>query len=162
MKSYKPQQKIFTLPKLLIRLRAKRAAKKKIVFTNGCFDLLHVGHVRYLQQARALGDELIVGINSDDSVKRLKGSDRPIVSELERAEVLAGLECVNFVTFFSESTPESLIRSIRPDVLVKGGDWKVKDIIGGEFVQAYGGKVLSLAYIPGRSTTDIIQKIQKL
>jgi len=131
---------------------------KKIVFTNGCFDLLHIGHVRYLQEARKLGDFLIVGINSDASVKRLKGPTRPIQSENDRAEILAALGCVDMTVLFEEDTPENLIRQIRPDLLVKGGDWKIDQIAGGGFVQSYGGQVMSLQFIEGKSTTNIIKK----
>ena len=133
---------------------------KKIVFTNGCFDLLHVGHVRYLQQARSLGDVLVVGVNSDASVQRLKGPTRPVQTETDRAEILAALEAVSFTVIFNEDTPEKLIHKVKPDVLVKGGDWKVADIVGGSFVLSYGGKVQSLQFIDGKSTTKIIEKAQ--
>ena len=138
---------------------ARKKLKGKLVFTNGCFDLLHVGHIRYLQEARKLGDYLIIGLNSDKSVKKIKGSLRPIIPETERAEVVAALESVSFVVLFDEDTPYELIRAIQPDVLVKGGDWKGGDIVGKDIVEAYGGKVLSLSYIQGRSTTDIIDKV---
>jgi rfaE bifunctional protein nucleotidyltransferase chain/domain len=134
---------------------------KKVVFTNGCFDLLHIGHVRYLQEARALGDLLVVGINTDNSVKKLKGPDRPVQNESDRAEILAALDCVSFTTLFGEDTPEKLIHSIRPDILVKGGDWAVKDIVGGDFVLSYGGSVKSLPFVAGRSTTSIVEKMSK-
>ncbi|HLD74928.1 MAG TPA: D-glycero-beta-D-manno-heptose 1-phosphate adenylyltransferase [Bdellovibrionota bacterium] len=140
-------------------LPARKKLKGKLVFTNGCFDLLHVGHIRYLQEARKLGDYLIIGLNSDKSVKKIKGSFRPIIPETERAEVLAALESVSFVVLFDEDTPYELISAIQPDVLVKGGDWKGNDIVGKDIVEAYGGKVLSLSYIQGRSTTDIIDKV---
>lgn len=133
-------------------------AGKKIVFTNGVFDLLHVGHIRYLQEARALGDLLVMGVNSDASVKRLKGPTRPIQNENDRAEILAALGCVDFTVIFTEDTPANLIQQVRPDILVKGGDWKIEQIVGGDFVQSYGGKVLSLQFIEGRSTTKIIEK----
>src|SRR3989338_3098196 len=138
---------------------ARKKLKGKLVFTNGCFDLLHVGHIRYLQEARKLGDYLIIGLNSDKSVKKIKGSLRPIIPEPEGAEVVAALESVSFVVLFDEDTPYELIRAIQPDVLVKGGDWKGGDIVGKDIVEAYGGKVLSLSYIQGRSTTDIIDKV---
>ncbi len=131
---------------------------QKIVFTNGCFDLLHIGHVRYLQQARALGDLLIVGINSDASVKRLKGPTRPIQNESDRAEILAALGCVDYTVLFSEDTPLHLIQRVKPQILVKGGDWKIEQIVGSEFVMSYGGTVQSLQFIEGRSTTRIIEK----
>lgn len=134
---------------------------KKVVFTNGCFDILHVGHLRYLQDAKALGDFLIVGLNSDQSVKRLKGATRPIQNESDRAELLLGLKCVDAVVIFDEDTPIQLIEQVRPDVLVKGGDWAVNQIVGSDFVQSYGGTVKSLPFHQGRSTTDIVEKILK-
>jgi rfaE bifunctional protein nucleotidyltransferase chain/domain len=130
---------------------------KKIVFTNGCFDLLHIGHVRCLREARKLGDILIVGLNSDDSVRRLK-PQRPINAELHRAEVLASLEMVDYIAIFSEDTPYNIIKSIRPDVLVKGGDWKKEEIVGSDIV----AEVHSLPYVPGISTSGIIDKIIKM
>jgi D-glycero-beta-D-manno-heptose 1-phosphate adenylyltransferase len=130
----------------------------KIVFTNGCFDLLHIGHVRYLQQARELGDILVVGLNTDASVKKLKGPTRPIQNENDRAEILAALSCVSFTCLFDEETPAELIREIKPDFLVKGGDWKPEQIVGSDFVQSYGGQVRSLNFVDGRSTTKIIEK----
>ncbi len=136
-------------------------ASKKIVFTNGCFDLLHVGHVRYLQEAKALGDILVVGVNSDASVKRLKGPTRPIQNENDRAEILAGLAAVDHTVIFEEDTPEALIRQIHPHILVKGGDWKIEQITGGEFVRSTGGQVYSLQFINGKSTTSLIEKSQK-
>jgi D-beta-D-heptose 7-phosphate kinase/D-beta-D-heptose 1-phosphate adenosyltransferase len=135
--------------------------QKKIVFTNGCFDLLHVGHVRYLQEARNLGDLLVVGINTDASVKRLKGPTRPIQNENDRAEILAALGCVDFTVLFEEDTPENLIKQVRPDVLVKGGDWKIEQIAGGDFVKSIGGQVFSLKFVEGKSTTSLIEKSQK-
>lgn len=133
---------------------------KKIVFTNGCFDLLHVGHVRYLQQARSLGDYLVVGVNSDASVKRLKGPTRPVQNENDRSEILAALGCVDFSVMFIEDTPENLIKLVKPHILVKGGDWKIDQIVGADFVQSYGGQVMSLQFIDGKSTTKIIEKAQ--
>ncbi|MDG0815487.1 D-glycero-beta-D-manno-heptose 1-phosphate adenylyltransferase [Bdellovibrio svalbardensis] len=138
-----------------------RSQGKKIVFTNGVFDLLHVGHVRYLQEARSLGDALVIGVNADASVKRLKGPTRPIQNENDRAEILAALGCVDFTVIFSEDTPENLIHKVKPDVLVKGGDWKIDSIVGAPFVMSYGGKVMSLQFVDGRSTTKIIEKSQK-
>ncbi len=136
-----------------------RAKGRKIVFTNGCFDLLHPGHTRYLKQARDLGDILVVGINSDQSVRRLKGPGRPILTEAERAEVLLSLRWVDAVVPFSESTPLELVKVVIPHVLVKGGDWPVEDIIGREFVESHGGEVYSLPFYPGISTSDIIDRI---
>ena len=154
--------KVKTLPSLLAALSRDRKAGKKIVFTNGCFDILHIGHIRYLQKARSLGDRLVIGVNSDASVRRLKGPDRPVTRERDRAEVLAALECVDYAVLFSEDTPEALIRAVHPDLLVKGGDWKKSAIVGSAFVGSYGGKVRSLPFINGYSTTGLIQKIQTL
>lgn len=140
-------------------LSAARAGRK-VVFTNGCFDLLHVGHVRYLQEARRLGDLLVVGVNSDASVKILKGPSRPIQNENDRAEILAALGCVDFTVIFTEETPAKLIETVKPDLLVKGGDWKIDQIVGADFVQSYGGKVMSLQFIDGKSTTKLIEKAQ--
>ncbi|WII73174.1 D-glycero-beta-D-manno-heptose 1-phosphate adenylyltransferase [Bdellovibrio sp. 22V] len=138
-----------------------RQQGKKVVFTNGCFDLLHVGHVRYLQEARNLGDILVVGVNSDASVKRLKGPTRPVQIENDRAEILAALNAVDFTVIFTEDTPENLIHKVRPDILVKGGDWKIEQIVGAPFVMSYGGKVMSLQFVDGKSTTKLIEKAQK-
>jgi D-beta-D-heptose 7-phosphate kinase/D-beta-D-heptose 1-phosphate adenosyltransferase len=153
-------KKVFSLPDLVQELDRSRKGKK-IVFTNGCFDLLHVGHVRYLQQARSLGDFLVVALNTDASVKRLKGPDRPVQTEEDRAEIMAALECVNAVTFFDDPTPIQVIERVRPDILVKGGDWPVEKIVGADFVMKNGGAVQSLPFHPGRSTTGLIEKILK-
>lgn len=133
---------------------------KKIVFTNGCFDILHRGHVSYLEEARKLGDLLVVGLNSDESVKRLKGSERPINNQFDRQYVLSQLKPVDFVEIFHEDTPLNLILKVRPKILVKGGDWKIDQIVGGKEVIANGGDVFSLKFVDGYSTTSIIQKIQ--
>ena len=133
---------------------------KKIVFTNGCFDLLHVGHIRYLSEAKSLGDILCVGVNSDESVRQLKGDHRPIQTENHRAEILLALKSVDFVSIFSEPTPLELIQMIKPNILVKGGDWAVKDIVGGDFVQDYGGEVKSLSFTDAQSTTSLIEQIK--
>ncbi len=135
---------------------------KKIVFTNGCFDILHVGHLRYLMEAKKLGDVLVVGLNSDESVARLKGPERPICPEAERMEMLLGLKSVDYVFLFSEDTPEDLICQIKPDILCKGGDWDKSKIIGSTFVESYGGKVKSLNFEIGHSTTNIVEKILSL
>ena len=140
------------------RERLRRDARS-VVFTNGCFDLLHPGHVRYLKQARALGDALIVALNSDASVRALKGPNRPILNQQERAEIIAALESVDYVVIFDDPTPRSLIAELIPDVLVKGGDWEIDQIVGRDEVEAAGGKVLSLPYVEGASTTDIIERI---
>ncbi len=136
-----------------------RSQDKKVVFTNGCFDILHSGHIQYLEQAKALGDILVLGLNSDDSVRRIKGAPRPIISEKDRAFVVAALQCVDLVVIFEQDTPYELIRLLKPDILVKGGDWKTEDIVGADIVQAYGGKVLSLPYRSGISTTELFRKI---
>jgi D-beta-D-heptose 7-phosphate kinase/D-beta-D-heptose 1-phosphate adenosyltransferase len=143
---------------LALRRRAKESGKL-VVFTNGCFDLIHPGHIGYLRQARALGDLLIVAINSDASVQRIKGPARPILTEDERAEVLDALEMVDYVTVFDEEDPQAVIAALLPDVLVKGGDWPLDKIIGREEVEAAGGKVYSLPYLQGASTTDVISRI---
>lgn len=137
-----------------------RAAGKRVVFTNGVFDLLHPGHVRYLQQARALGDVLVVAINSDRSVRATKGADRPITPEEERAEILAALDCVDAVTVFDEETPFNVINELQPDVLVKGADWAHDAIVGRDIVEARGGRVVRIAVEPGHSTTTIVAKIR--
>ena len=134
---------------------------KKIVFTNGCFDILHRGHVTYLAEAKKLGDLLVIGLNSDASVKRLKGPDRPINNEDDRKYVLSQLKSVDFVEIFTEDTPLNLILTIKPKVLVKGGDWKIDQIVGGQEVIADGGDVFSLNFVDGYSTTSVIQKIQE-
>ncbi|MCB5233991.1 MAG: D-glycero-beta-D-manno-heptose 1-phosphate adenylyltransferase [Candidatus Cloacimonetes bacterium] len=135
------------------------ASGKSIVFTNGCFDILHAGHVAYLSQAKTLGDILVLGLNSDASVRRLKGASRPVNTQDNRALVLAGLSAVDYVCIFEEDTPYELIREVLPDVLVKGGDWAPSDIVGSDIVLARGGKVLSLDFVEGLSTTGIIQKL---
>lgn len=134
----------------------------RIVFTNGCFDILHAGHVQYLEQARELGDVLIVGLNSDSSIRRLKGFGRPIIAQQDRACVLAALGCVDYVVVFDTDTPLELITLLRPGVLVKGGDWQVEDIVGSDVVMADGGKVLSLPFREGLSTTSLIRRIVRL
>ncbi len=136
-----------------------KQAGKRIVFTNGCFDILHPGHIRYLQEARSLGDVLVVGVNSDRSVRELKGPQRPILTEQERCLLLSGLESVSYATVFDEPTPLALIRSVLPHVLVKGGDWGLSEIVGREEVEAGGGTVTSLPYENGQSTSGIIERI---
>ena len=144
---------------LCLRIRSLHEDGKKVVFTNGCFDLLHVGHVRYLKAARELGDCLVVAINSDDSMRALKGSERPIIPEEQRAEILAALSCVDYVIIFQELDPFRLISLLQPDVLVKGGDWAPEQIVGREEVEARGGKVLSLPLVEGIGTSAIISSI---
>ena len=138
-----------------------KAERKKIVFTNGCFDLLHVGHVRYLAQAKKLGDFLIIGLNSDSSVKELKGEDRPINSFEDRATLLSAMESVDLVIMFEEQTPENLIKDIVPDILVKGGDYNIEDIVGYQTVMQNGGQVKTLSFYDGYSSTNYINKIKK-
>jgi len=146
-------------PEALERLERWRSEGARVVFTNGVFDLLHRGHVEYLEDARALGDRLVVGLNSDASVRRLKGPSRPLVPEAERAELIAALECVDLGVVFDDDTPLRLIEAVRPDVLVKGGDWAVEQIVGREFVEARGGRVLNLPVREGHSTTAIESRI---
>ena len=138
-----------------------KAERKKIVFTNGCFDLLHVGHIRYLAQAKKLGDFLIIGLNSDSSVKELKGEDRPINSFEDRATLLSAIESVDSVIMFEEQTPENLIKDIVPDILVKGGDYNIEDIVGYQTVMQNGGQVKTLSFYDGYSSTNYINKIKK-
>ncbi len=139
------------------KLRVYRLARKKIVFTNGVFDILHRGHVQYLTKAKSLGDVLIVGLNTDASVRRLKGKSRPIQNQQDRAVILCSLRMVDHVILFSQDTPEKLIKKVKPDVLVKGADYKIAEIAGADFVQSYGGKVRRIRLTPGRSTTRIIK-----
>jgi D-beta-D-heptose 7-phosphate kinase/D-beta-D-heptose 1-phosphate adenosyltransferase len=153
--------KILSLEDLLRERITLRAEGKSLVFTNGVFDLLHVGHVRYLQQARALGDALVVAINSDRSVRELKGAGRPVIVEQERAEILAALRQVNYVTIFDDISPRALIAKVLPDVLAKGGDYDIDEIHGREEVEAAGGRVVSLPFIEGASTTTIIERMRK-
>jgi rfaE bifunctional protein nucleotidyltransferase chain/domain len=147
----------------LLRVReGLRAEGRRLVFTNGCFDLLHVGHVRYLAEARRLGDALLVAINSDASVRALKGAGRPVLSEAERAEILAALASVDFVTVFEEESPRALIAELLPDVLVKGGDYGLDEIHGREEVERAGGRVLALPFVEGASTTGVIDRIKEM
>ena len=153
--------KILTSDALESELIQVRASGKKIVFTNGCFDILHQGHVRYLSCARSHGDILVVGLNSDNSVKRIKGNHRPIVEQGQRAEVLAALWFVDYVTHFDEADPLMLIKRLRPDVLVKGDDWPLDRIIGADFVQKNGGRVVRFPVVPDISTSIIIERIKE-
>ena len=155
-------QKILA-PEEVAEVRARlRAEGRQLVFTNGCFDLLHVGHVRYLQSARALGDALLVAINSDRAVRELKGAGRPVMCEQERAELLAALAAVDYVTVFDELSPRRLIATLLPDVLAKGGDYALDEIHGREETEAAGGRVVSLPFVAGASTTDIIERIKAI
>ena len=152
--------KIVSIEALREARKVLRAAGKKLVFTNGCFDILHVGHVRYLARARELGDALLVAINSDHSVRELKGAGRPIMNEEERAEMLSALSAVDYVTVFDDLSPRNLIAEILPDVLVKGGDYELDEIHGRAEVEAAGGRVLALPFVEGASTTSIIDRIK--
>jgi rfaE bifunctional protein nucleotidyltransferase chain/domain len=152
-------QKFLSRTALQSRLAAVRKRGQRIVFTNGCFDLIHPGHVRYLRAAKRLGDVLVVGLNSDASVYRLKGPTRPLVPQRDRCEVMGALEMVDFITVFNEDTPYELIKRVQPDVLVKGGDWKPNQIVGADLVRARGGRVRSLRFAPGYSTTRLAKRI---
>jgi D-beta-D-heptose 7-phosphate kinase/D-beta-D-heptose 1-phosphate adenosyltransferase len=140
-------------------IAAEKARGKRVVFTNGCFDLLHAGHVKYLQKARSLGDLLVLGLNSDASVRRLKGERRPLINEDERAHILAALDCIDYVAIFDEDTPLELITALKPDILTKGGDYSVERVVGKEVVEAYGGRVELVSFVDGKSTTNIIERI---
>ena len=157
----KQSAKILTQDALEVELTRLRASGQKIVFTNGCFDILHLGHVRYLSLARSHGDILVVGLNSDESVKRIKGHHRPIIEQGQRAEVLAALWFVDYVTHFDEIDPLMLIKRLRPDILVKGDDWPLDRIIGADFVQKNGGRVVRVPVVPDISTSIIIQRIKE-
>jgi len=152
-------EKILSRAELIIRRREWKDNRRRVVFTNGCFDLLHPGHIRLLEQARALGDALVVGLNSDASVRRLKGDGRPLVAEGERAEVLAALAAVDAVTIYAEAAPRELVAALLPDVLVKGGDWGPDQIVGREEVEAAGGRVVVVPYLEGFSTSALIARI---
>lgn len=154
-------KKILTHEELMNERARLRQAGKKLVFTNGVFDILHVGHVRYLSQARRLGDALVVAVNSDASVRELKGDARPLVNQNERAEVLAALSSVDYVTIFDDLSPRSLIAGLLPDILVKGGDYALDQIHGREEVEAAGGRVISLPFVDGASTTEIIERVKQ-
>jgi D-glycero-beta-D-manno-heptose 1-phosphate adenylyltransferase len=152
--------KIKTLPDAKKEIDVFKKMGKKIVFTNGCFDILHVGHARYLYEAKGLGDYLIVAVNSDRSVKAIKGPERPVNKQNDRAEMLAALGCVDGIIIFDEETPLKVIEYLMPDMLVKGGDWKIEDIVGSDVIIASGGEVRSIDFVEGFSTTDIIKKIE--
>ncbi len=154
--------KITAAEKLAARLDAFRKSGKKVVFTNGCFDILHAGHVRYLAAAKAKGNLLVVGLNSDASVRSIKGDKRPVVHQTHRAEVVASLGCVDYVVLFDAPQPLELIQTLKPDVLVKGADWTPETIVGGDFVKSNGGRVVRIPLVPDISTSRIIEKILKL
>ncbi len=153
--------KILTRDVLQKKLEELRKQGKKIAFTNGCFDILHVGHVRYLREAKKTADVLVLALNSDSSVRSIKGEKRPLVSEQERAEVLAALEFIDFVTIFPELTPLELIKYLKPDVLIKGGDWPEEKVVGREEVKQWGGRVSIIPEVEGKSTTNVVDKIIK-
>jgi D-beta-D-heptose 7-phosphate kinase/D-beta-D-heptose 1-phosphate adenosyltransferase len=155
------KQKVKARRELLRIINDLKAEGKRIVFTNGCFDLLHIGHVRYLEKAKALGDVLVIGVNSDASVRKLKGLKRPILPEAERAEILSGLGCVDYITLFDEMDPLKLITSLRPNVLVKGGDWTKEQTVGKEVVERSGGEVVIIPFVKGASTSTLIETILK-
>ena len=155
------KEKILSMDQMLAERERLRAAGKRLVFTNGVFDLLHVGHVRYLAEARALGDALVVAINSDRSVRELKGPERPVFDEAERAEIMAALRDVDYVVVFDDISPRRTISRLLPDVLVKGGDYQLDEIHGREEVEAAGGKVISLPFVPGASTTSVLEKMKR-
>ncbi|MFO7865414.1 MAG: D-glycero-beta-D-manno-heptose 1-phosphate adenylyltransferase [Candidatus Aminicenantes bacterium] len=148
---------------MLIRVRGNLQLKsRKIVFTNGCFDIIHRGHIHLFRRAKRLGDVLVAAVNDDESVRRLKGSGRPVFPLRERLEVLSALEDIDYLVPFSQDTPRCLIERIQPDILVKGGDWRPEEVVGKDEVEAAGGKVVIIPYLPGRSTTEIIQKIREI
>ena len=153
--------KILKIEDIVQKANTLRRSGKRLVFTNGCFDILHAGHIRYLAAARSKGDVLVVGLNSDESVKIIKDEHRPIMNQEQRAEILAGLWCVDYITIFNEPDPLKLIKVIMPDVLVKGADWREQDIIGADVVKAGGGEVVRVSVVPGISTSRIIERIVK-
>ena len=154
------QNKILTLEKLKVQINNWKKQDLTIVFTNGCFDLIHLGHVDYLAKARNFGDKLIIGLNTDQSIKKIKGPKRPILDEVARARILSSFEFVDAVTLFSDETPLNLIKEIKPDILVKGNDYNPENIVGAEIVKSYDGKVITVELIPGYSTSEIIKKIK--
>jgi rfaE bifunctional protein nucleotidyltransferase chain/domain len=161
---YQPRElktKLKSLEIIKNEINALQQQGKKIVFTNGCFDILHAGHVDIFQQARNLGDALVVAVNSDISIKKIKGEKRPVVPQAQRMQVLAALEAIDYVVIFEEENPLKIIKEIQPDILVKGGDWPVETIVGREIVEKKGGKVLSIPLMEGISTTNIIEEVKK-
>jgi D-glycero-beta-D-manno-heptose 1-phosphate adenylyltransferase len=154
--------KVVSLEQFIERVAELKRSGKRVVFTNGCFDLLHPGHIRYLREARTLGDALVVAINSDRSVRTLKGRSRPILPETERAEVMAALRCIDLVAIFDDLTPRDLLARMLPHVLVKGGDWGPTSIVGRDEVEAAGGEVVSIPVVPGFSTSEIVRKAGKV
>jgi len=154
-----PGAKITSLSSLKRKVGRLKQDGKRIVFTNGCFDILHYGHTKYLQDARAKGDYLVVAVNSDSSIRNIKARNRPVVGQADRLRIIAALGCVDFVVLFKESNPLKVIKALKPDILVKGSDWNKKRIVGADFVESYGGKVETINLVKGRSTSAIIEKI---
>ena len=154
-----PGAKITSLSSLKRKVAQLKHNGKRIVFTNGCFDILHYGHTKYLQDAKAKGDYLVVAINSDSSIKKIKAKNRPVIGQADRLKVVAALGCVDFVVMFKEDNPLKVIKALKPDILIKGSDWSKKGIVGADFVESYGGKVQTINLIKGRSTSAIIEKI---
>jgi len=152
---------VVSLQELLVARKRIKNEGKRVVFTNGCFDILHRGHVEYLRKAKALGDVLVVGVNTDSSVRRIKGPDRPVIDESDRVFVLAALASVDYVCLFNEDTPYELIRALVPDMLVKGADWAIEKVVGRDIVEAAGGSVQTIEFLPDRSTTGILERIRK-
>ena len=157
----KIQNKILSLDELLSSLKIERENNKKIVFTNGCFDILHRGHIEYLAQAADLADIMVIGLNTDNSVSRIKGPDRPLQDEISRAVSMAAIQYIDYVVLFDEETPLNLIENIKPDVLVKGSDYKIEDIVGYDVLMKYGGQIRTIDFVEGYSTTKIVDKILK-
>lgn len=154
------KDKIYSLPQLLEQVQSWRTQGQKIVFTNGCFDLLHLGHVDYLEKARQLGDKLVLGLNTDASISRIKGPSRPLQDEMSRARIMASLLFIDAVVLFGEDTPQKLIEAVQPDILVKGDDYSVEQIVGHEVVQGRGGAVMTVPLVKGYSTSNIVKKIE--
>ncbi len=156
-----PKFKIKKLKALKEIVSASKKRGGKVVFTNGCFDILHLGHIKYLEKAKSLGNRLIVAVNSDASVRRIKGNRHPVFPQKARATLVAALECVDYVIIFAETTPLRLIKALKPDILVKGSDWRKRDIVGKDFVKSYGGKVVSVPFVKGYSSSSIIARIKR-
>lgn len=154
-----PGIKIISLSSLKRKVARFKQNGKRIVFTNGCFDILHYGHTKYLQDAKAKGDYLVVAVNNDSSIKKIKAKNRPVVRQADRLKVVAALGCVDFVVMFKEDNPLKVIKALKPDILIKGSDWSKKRIVGADFVESYGGKVITIKLVKGRSTSAIIEKI---
>jgi len=154
-----PGTKIISIASLKRKIRRLKQDGKRVVFTNGCFDILHYGHTKYLQDAKSKGDYLVVAVNSDSSIKKIKAKNRPVVAQADRLRIIAALGCVDFVVLFNQDNPLKLIKALKPDILIKGSDWSRKRIVGADFVESYGGKVETINLVKGRSTSAIIEKI---